>query len=98
MAYVAAGYVAVGYVELAETPPLGYPSESDVRLGVVYGPNGEYVGSYTGTQVPTAADIAAAILAAAQITPIHGNMVQTNSVDLKGDGTETDKFRSALVP
>ena len=48
--------------------------------------------------VPTPEQIAAAILAAAQVTPIHANMEQTNSIELKGDGTESDKFRSVLVP
>ena len=48
MGYVASGYVAAGYVETAETLPSGYPAESDVRLGAVYGPNGEYVGAYVG--------------------------------------------------
>ena len=38
------------------------------------------------------------VLAAAQITPIHANMKQTNDEDLIGNGTEANKFRSHLVP
>lgn len=44
------------------------------------------------------ADIAAAILAAAQVTPIHSNMKQTNDEDLIGTGVPGDRFRSHLVP
>ena len=96
MAYVAAGYVAVGYVELAETPPLGYPSESDVRLGVVFGASGEYVGSYTGMKAPTAEAVAAAILAAAQTTPIHSDVKKVNAVTVTGSGVPgSDEWRPA---
>jgi hypothetical protein len=54
--------------------------------------------SVGGSSAPTAAQNAAAVLAAARLTPIHANMKQTNDEDLIGDGTETDKFRSHLVP
>jgi len=37
-------------------------------------------------------------LAAAQATPIHADMRKTVGTELHGDGTETDKFRSILVP
>lgn len=50
------------------------------------------------TDIPSAADVAAEILSAAQATPIHVNMMQTNSTGLQGDGTESNKFRSVLVP
>lgn len=53
--------------------------------------------STSGSTGPTAADIAAAILAAAQITPIHSDMKMTNGQTLIGDGTEGNKFRSHLV-
>ena len=46
----------------------------------------------------TPEQIAAAILAAAQVTPIHSNMKQTNDEEIIGDGTEGNKFRSSLVP
>ena len=52
----------------------------------------------SGSTGPSASDIAAAILAAAQITPIHSNMEQTNGYNLIGDGTAGNKFRSHLVP
>ncbi len=51
----------------------------------------------SGSTGPTAADIAAAILAAAQITPIHADMRQQNGVGVKGDGTPANKFRSVNV-
>ena len=54
--------------------------------------------STSGSTGPSAADIAAAILAAAQITPIHADMQMTNGQTLIGDGTESNKFRSSLVP
>ena len=50
-----------------------------------------------GGSGPSAADIAAAILAAAQITPIHADMRQQNGVGVKGDGTPANKFRSVNV-
>lgn len=42
--------------------------------------------------------LAAAVLAAAQAAPIHADMRKTNGTALQGDGTESDKFRSELVP
>jgi hypothetical protein len=42
--------------------------------------------------------IADAILMLATQYPIHSNMVKTNSIDLKGDGSVDDKFRSVLAP
>jgi hypothetical protein len=53
--------------------------------------------STSGSTGPSAADIAAAILAAAQITPIYSDMRKTNGQTLTGNGTEGDKFRSSLV-
>jgi hypothetical protein len=41
--------------------------------------------------------LAAAILAAAAVTPIHADMKKTNGQTLVGNGTEGDKFRSSLV-
>lgn len=46
---------------------------------------------------PSAAEIAAAILAAAQVTPMHTDMRKTNGQTIIGDGTEGNKFRSHLV-
>jgi hypothetical protein len=48
--------------------------------------------------LPSAASTASATLSAAATTPIAANMKQTNDTDLQGDGTESDKFRSVLVP
>lgn len=53
--------------------------------------------STSGSTGPSAAEIAAAILAAAQITPIHSDMRKTNGHGIIGDGTEGDKFRSEHV-
>ena len=50
-----------------------------------------------GSSGPTAESIAAAILAAAQITPIHADMKKTNGQTIIGTGVEADKFRSHLV-
>ena len=41
--------------------------------------------------------IVAAILAAAQATPIHADMRKTNNEQIVGDGTEGNKFRSHKV-
>lgn len=57
-----------------------------------------YVTTAVGGSGPSAADIAAAILAAAQITPIYADMRKTNGQNIIGDGTEGNKFRSVQVP
>ena len=57
-----------------------------------------YVTTAIGGSGPSAADIAAATLAAAQLAPIHADMKRTNAQPLIGNGTEADKFRSHLVP
>jgi hypothetical protein len=53
--------------------------------------------STSGSTGPSAADIAAAILAAAQITPIYSDTRKTNGQTIIGTGVEADKFRSHLV-
>jgi hypothetical protein len=53
--------------------------------------------STSGSSGPTASEIAAAILAAAQITPIHSDTRKTNGQTIIGTGVEADKFRSHLV-
>lgn len=52
----------------------------------------------TAGSAPSADDVAAAVLAAAQVDPIHANMVETAGTELQGDGTEGNKFRSILAP
>ena len=49
--------------------------------------------STSGGTGPTAADIAAAILAAAQITPIHADTRKMNGATVLGDGTSGNKWR-----
>jgi hypothetical protein len=48
--------------------------------------------STSGSTGPSAADIAAAILAAAQITPMHSNVKKVNDVTIKGTGTTVDPW------
>ena len=72
-----------------------WPAESDVRLGVAYGPTGtEYTGTMTGGTVDVDA-IAAAVLAALQGTTIPVNVTQVNSVTLQGSGIPADPMRPA---
>ena len=51
-----------------------------------------------GTAGPSVESIAAAILAAAQITPIHSDLRKAVGQLYHGDGSEGDKLRSTLVP
>lgn len=53
--------------------------------------------STSGSSGPSAAEIAAAILAAAQITPIHANTKQINSANVIGAGAEGDDWRGSGV-
>jgi hypothetical protein len=52
-----------------------------------------YATTAIGSTGPSAADIAAAILAAAQVTPIHSNVKQVNSVTIQGSGVAGDSMR-----
>ena len=56
-----------------------------------------YVTTAIGGSGPSAADIAAALLAAMNAAPPGVNVVETNGVAVKGDGTPGDKWRSVLV-
>ena len=56
-----------------------------------------YITTSVGGSGPSAESIAAAVLALAQITPIHADMRKTNGQNIIGDGTEGNKFRSHLV-
>jgi hypothetical protein len=46
----------------------------------------------SGSTGPTASEIAAAILAAAQITPIHSDIRKVNNIAVKGSGTAGDPW------
>ena len=75
-----------------------WPAESDVRLGVTYGPTGvEYTGTMeAGTGVyPTADQIAAAVVSALQGTTIPANIKQVNDVTVQGAGTPANPMRPA---
>lgn len=54
--------------------------------------------STSGSTGPTAAEIAAAILAAAQVTPIHSNTKLINDAEVIGDGKEGNDWRGVGVP
>jgi hypothetical protein len=49
--------------------------------------------STSGAPAPTANENAAAILAAAQITPIHSDAKKMNGATIYGNGTSGDKWR-----
>lgn len=51
-----------------------------------------------GGSGPSAESIAAAILAAAQITPIHSDLRKAVGQAYHGDGSEGNKLRSTLIP
>lgn len=51
--------------------------------------------STSGPTGPSAADIAAAILAAAQITPIDSNIKQVNDIPVSGSGQSADPWGPA---
>ena len=90
MTYVASGYVAEGYVQALPAPPIvGYPSPSNVRLGVVYGAANEYTGTYS---TPGAQDIAAAVLVQLMSGAIPANMVQVRGQPITGTGSEADPW------
>lgn len=77
-----------------------WPAESDVRLGVAYGPTGtEYTGMMTGGSGPTAEQIAAAsaaaVLAALQSTTIPVNVTHFNGNLTQGSGRLGDPVRPA---
>lgn len=50
------------------------------------------IAASTGSAGPTASEIATAILAAAQTTPIHSNIQKVNDVEIKGAGTASNPW------
>ncbi len=52
--------------------------------------------STSGSTGPTAAEIAAAILDAAQITPIYADTRKMNGANVLGTGIESDKWRGSV--
>jgi len=72
-----------------------WPPQDKVLLDTVYGPTGaEYTGTLTvgSGSGPSAADIAAAILAQAQVTPIHADARAIKGYPLTGTGQVGDEF------
>jgi len=57
---------------------------------------GYMVASTLSDGVLTPAGIAAAVILAAQDTPIYADMRKTNGTTVVGNGTVGDKFRSSL--
>lgn len=74
-----------------------WPAESDVRLGVTYGPTGtEYIGTMPeGGSYPSAESVAAAVVSALQGTTIPVNIKQVNDVTVQGAGTPANPMRPA---
>jgi hypothetical protein len=78
----------------------GVPDVVETGVSGLTGPESAQLMSLTNAPSANtvAAASAAAILVAAQAAPIHANMIETVSTELQGDGTESNKFRSVLVP
>ena len=75
-----------------------WPAESDVRLGVTYGPTGtEYTGTMSGGSGPTAESIAAAVVSALQATTIPVDNRKINGAPVIGDGSEASPWRGVGV-
>lgn len=73
-----------------------YPLPAQVLLGVTYGPNGnDYTGTATGGAGPTAAEIAAEVLAVLGATNLPVNVVRMNGALVNGDGTAGNLWRGA---
>ena len=71
-----------------------WPAESDVRLGVTYGPTGtEYTGTMTGGTGATVDEITAAVVSALQGTTIPVNIKQVNDVTVQGAGTKLNPWQ-----
>lgn len=106
MAYVVSGYWAAGYAagevggdatasgaslsggsSLVPGQASGSPLTDSQKIDILY------QAYTTGALSPSAESIAAAILAAAQITPIHANVKQVNSVTIQGSGVAGDSMR-----
>lgn len=54
--------------------------------------------SSSGSTGPSVADIAAGVMAQAQITPIHSDLRMAVGQAYHGDGSEGNKLRSTLIP
>lgn len=89
--YVENGYVDAGYVE-ETTVAIGYPAPSEVKSGVIYGPNLEYVGTFTGD---SAEAIATEVVRQINQAIIPVNVVEINSILVGGSGVEGDTWGPA---
>jgi hypothetical protein len=57
-----------------------------------------YAVTSIGAGGATPEDVADAVIAAAQLAPIHADVRKSVGTSLHGDGSEANKFRSVLVP
>lgn len=96
MMYSAAGYVAPGYTEGDAVSTGEYVAAGYVDQGYA---DGDAVLSLTQADIarivaalPSASDIAAAVLAALNATTIPVNIKQVNSVPIKGSGVVGDTW------
>ena len=86
----AGNYVIKGNLNGTIVPVAGVYVERQTSLA--------YATTAVGGSGPTAAEIAAAVLAAAQLTPIHSDLRKAIGQAYHGDGSEGNKLRSTLVP
>jgi hypothetical protein len=103
LAYVRDGYVVTGYV--AEQGAVDLQPSLLTNAQTFYGPlvgrfsiaDLEFLIAYMEAYMPypTPTDIATAILAAAQITPIASNLEQVNAIPIQGAGTSGNPWGPA---
>ena len=86
-----------GFVEGGGTPVVRTLGNYQVNVKYVVPVQAQGI-STSGSTGPSAADIAAAILAAAQATPIHSDFRKAIGQAYHGDGSAGDKLRSTLIP
>ena len=93
MSYVTPGYVTNGYADTVPAQSGGYVASGYCSSGYSVGDSGGFTGSLSDADIarivaalPSAADIAAAVLAMAQITPIHADVRKVNGDTLIGHG------------
>lgn len=86
----AGSYTITGNLNATITPVAGVYVERKTSAA--------YVTTAIGGSGPTAADIAAAVLALAQITPIHADTRKMNGATVTGDGQEGNAWRGVGVP
>lgn len=103
------GYMTGTTVETAELTPqtialavwqylIGGTTEAQDLLATAGSGGVDYETLWASMPTALKQSLAAYVLAAAQAAPIHANMKETNDEEIIGDGSESDKFRSHLMP